>query len=49
MGEVSMPERFKDSNELFDKIDRGEVNAVTSFYALHEIMILAIQNSGDGH
>ena len=45
MGKASVPSRFKDSTKLFDRINKGEVNALTSFYALHEILILVIQKS----
>lgn len=40
-------ERYKHVSRLFELINAGKVKAVTSFYALHELFIIAIQNSPD--
>jgi len=36
------PARFEAVSKLFQLIDRGVVKAVTSFYALHELLVIAI-------
>ncbi|WP_322798536.1 type II toxin-antitoxin system VapC family toxin [Thermoflexus sp.] len=36
------PERFKAVSRLFRFIDQGAIKAVTSFYALHELLVIAI-------
>ncbi|WP_448592002.1 type II toxin-antitoxin system VapC family toxin [Thermoflexus hugenholtzii] len=36
------PARFEAVSKLFQLIDQGAVKAVTSFYALHELMVIAI-------
>jgi predicted nucleic acid-binding protein len=40
-------ERFKITDKLFTKIISGEVSAATSFYALHELYIFALENAPD--
>jgi predicted nucleic acid-binding protein len=32
---------------LIDKVNKGEIAAVTSFYALHEVLIFALRNAPD--
>jgi len=39
------PERYRVVSRLFDLIDTGQIKAVTSFYALHELLIIAISNT----
>jgi len=39
------PERFEAVSALFDFIDAGVIKAVTSFYALHELLVIAISNT----
>ncbi len=41
------PERYIRTVALMARINRGEVAAVTSFYALHEVLIFAIKNVPD--
>jgi predicted nucleic acid-binding protein len=38
------PERFAVVSKLFALIEAGRVKAVTSFYALHELLIIAISS-----
>lgn len=40
-------ERAKSVRRLFAKIDSGSVAAVTSFYALHELYVFALDNAPD--
>ena len=40
-------ERFKITDKLFTKIISGEITAATSFYALHELYIFALENAPD--
>lgn len=40
-------ERAKAVRILFDKIDSGDVTAATSFYALHEVFVFALENASD--
>ena len=40
-------ERFKVTNEFFAKVISGELFAATSFYALHELYIFALENTPD--
>lgn len=39
------PERFKATVRLFDLINTGQIKAVTSFHALHELLVIAIRNT----
>lgn len=39
------PERFDAAARLFDLINSGHVKATTSFYALHELLVIAISNT----
>ncbi len=39
------PARFEAVSLLFQHIDRGAVSAVTSFYALHELLVIAMINA----
>lgn len=39
--------RYKHVAELFQRIDDEEVEAVTSFYALHEVFLFALRNAPD--
>lgn len=36
------PNRFQAASRLFELIDQGVVKAVTSFYALHELLVIAV-------
>lgn len=38
------PERYKDVEALFDKINSQDITGVVSFYSLHELFIFAIEN-----
>ncbi len=40
-------ERAKSVRRLFAKIDSGLVSAATSFYALHEVYVFALENAPD--
>ena len=40
-------ERAKTVRRLFAKIDSGLLSAATSFYALHEVFVFALENSPD--
>ena len=40
-------ERAKAVRVLFHKIESGEVAAATSFYALHELFVFALENAPD--
>ena len=40
-------ERYAHVAALFDLIDAGVVKAITSFYALHELLVFAIRNAPD--
>lgn len=39
------PARFTATSQLFARIEAGSVKAITSFYALHELLIIAISNT----
>jgi len=39
------PARFRAASKLFELIDQGAIKAVTSFYALHELLVIAIANT----
>ncbi|MDQ1301165.1 MAG: hypothetical protein QG637_1086 [Chloroflexota bacterium] len=39
------PARFVVTSKLFTMIEAGRVKAVTSFYALHELLVIAISNT----
>ncbi|MSP41280.1 MAG: PIN domain-containing protein [Deltaproteobacteria bacterium] len=39
--------RAKDVRGLFSKIDSGLIAAATSFYALHEVFVFALENAPD--
>lgn len=39
------PTRFQAASKLFDLINQGAIKAVTSFYALHELLVIAIANT----
>jgi len=41
------PERYSQTSLLMARINRGEIAAVTSFYALHEVLIFALRNAPD--
>lgn len=41
------PERYSHTLALIDRINSGEIAAVTSFYALHEVLIFALKNAPD--
>ena len=41
------PERYTRTAALMMRINRGEMAAVTSFYALHEVLIFALRNALD--
>jgi predicted nucleic acid-binding protein len=40
-------ERSKSVRRLFAKVDSGLVSAATSFYALHEVYVFALENAPD--
>ena len=40
-------ERFRAVDRLFSKITSGTIPAATSFYALHEVYVFALENSPD--
>lgn len=40
-------ERSKSVRRLFAKVDSGLVSAATSFYALHEVHVFALENAPD--
>jgi len=39
------PSRFQVTSELFQLVNRRVIRAVTSFYALHELLVIAISNT----
>jgi len=39
------PLRFQVISELFQLVNQGVIKAVTSFYALHELLVIAISNT----
>ncbi|MBI4758429.1 MAG: PIN domain-containing protein [Chloroflexi bacterium] len=39
------PARFQVASKLFELINQGAIKAVTSFYALHELLVIAISNT----
>lgn len=39
------PARFQAVSRLFELIDQGAIKGVTSFYALHELLVIAISNT----
>ena len=39
------PARSQSASRLFELIDQGAIKAVTSFYALHELLVIAIANT----
>ena len=39
------PFRFQVTSELFQLVNQGVTKAVTSFYALHELLVIAISNT----
>lgn len=39
------PARFQAASKLFELINQGAIKAVTSFYALHELLVIAIANT----
>ena len=39
------PSRFQVTSELVQLVNRGVIKAVTSFYALHELLVIAISNT----
>ena len=41
------PEKYTHTAALIDRINGGEIVAVTSFYALHEVLIFALKNAPD--
>ncbi len=40
-------ERYSVVRRLFNQIENGELKAVTSFYALHEVYLFALENAPD--
>ncbi len=40
-------ERYVHVSRLFELVNAGKIKAITSFYALHELFIIAIQNAPD--
>ncbi len=40
-------ERYRHVSALFKLINAGKIKAITSFYALHELFIIALQNAPD--
>jgi len=40
-------ERYVHVSRLIELVNSGKIKAITSFYALHELFIIAIQNSPD--
>lgn len=40
-------ERYVYVSRLFELVNDGKIKAITSFYALHELFIIAIQNAPD--
>ncbi|MCX9009789.1 MAG: hypothetical protein OIN66_01585 [Candidatus Methanoperedens sp.] len=40
-------ERYAHVSRLFELVNSGKIKAITSFYALHELFIIAIQNAPD--
>lgn len=40
-------ERYVHVSRLFELVNTGKIKAITSFYALHELFIIAIQNAPD--
>ena len=45
--ESSEVERAKSVRRLFAQIDSGSISAATSFYALHEVYVFALENAPD--
>ncbi|MCP4112995.1 MAG: type II toxin-antitoxin system VapC family toxin [Desulfobacteraceae bacterium] len=43
----SEPERYTAVRKLFSMIEEGRLKAVTSFYALHEMYLFALENAPD--
>ncbi|MHA1632463.1 MAG: type II toxin-antitoxin system VapC family toxin [Candidatus Freyarchaeota archaeon] len=43
-GKQLEPQKYDAVEELFRRIERGEVEAVVSFYSLHELYVFAIEN-----
>jgi predicted nucleic acid-binding protein len=41
------PEKYTYTAALMARINSGEITAVTSFYALHEVLIFALKNAPD--
>lgn len=41
------PEKYVQTAALFARVNSGEISAVTSFYALHELLIFALKNAPD--
>lgn len=39
------PDRYAATAELFDLIEAGAIKAATSFYALHELLVIARRNT----
>jgi predicted nucleic acid-binding protein len=39
------PQRYEATRQLFEMIERGVTKAITSFYALHELLVVAITNT----
>jgi predicted nucleic acid-binding protein len=39
------PERYTSVARLFDLINAGQIKAATSFYTLHELLVIAISNT----
>ncbi len=40
-------ERYVHVSRVFELVNGGKIKAITSFYALHELFIIAIQNAPD--
>jgi hypothetical protein len=40
-------ERYRHVSTLFKLINAGKIKAITSFYARHELFIIALQNAPD--
>lgn len=39
------PEKYRVVASLFNRVNKGEIAAVTSFYALHKVLIFALNNA----
>jgi len=37
--------KYKQTRRLIARVDAGEIRAITSFYALHEVLIFALRNA----